>query len=420
MTKLFSEFQKSSFDDWRTQVTTDLKGKDFNDALVWEPLEGFEVLPFLVENTDLKESESSVQNVQKKELSWACIAEVDYSDERTTNQKILNCLNIGVDGIILKISEDSKIDFVKLLHGIKLSETPLFLKCHNFELLDELKKNIFYSIKGGVINDEVSGSFKNQAISATYFEGLAASINVVSDSPLFFTNCINLSEFHNAGATSVQELAFGISSLVTHIDKLTEAGLSAETITKKTFFAVSVGTNYFMEIAKLRALRVLWSRILNAYQLPESQVYILAFNSNYFDAVQSPHTNMLRATTEAMSAVIGGCNALALHPFNATFEQPDEFSERIAVNISTILKVESHLDKVADAAAGSYYIENLTQQLVDAAWDLFLKIEEMGGFLAACKTGYIQSKIEQTEQQRKLNMENGKEIRVGVNKYQEK
>ena len=420
MKNLLDEFKKSTFEDWTAQAVKDLKGKDFNETLLWKPYEGFEVAPYLTENKVDDGQILTIQSVQKKEGNWLNLPKIIFENEKISSDKIKNFFKNGADGVVLDILENPTIDFSKLLHGIKLSDTPIFFISNSTKVISELKKFINYKMKGGLMFDAVSFYFHQIPISKNYFEDLATTIHQSLDSPSFHTVGIDCSEFHNAGANAVQELAFGISSAVTFLDKLTDLGLDAQTIAQKIFFNVSVGTNYFMEIAKLRALRVLWNRILQSYNLPNSAVYILANNSVYFDAAQSPHTNILRASTEAMSAVMGGCDALSLHAFNATFEQPDEFSERIAMNISTIFKEEAHLDKVADSSAGSYYIENLTIELVNASWKLFLEIEEMGGYLLACESGYIKEQLDNSRKTRQANIENGSEIRVGVNKYQEK
>ncbi|MFN4147002.1 MAG: methylmalonyl-CoA mutase family protein, partial [Runella sp.] len=191
-----------------------------------------------------------------------------------------------------------------------------------------------------------------------------------------------------------------------------------EEILPKMYFSVSIGTNYFMEIAKLRALRFLWRRIANQWTQEVPYTPIHAFTSTFYDAALTPNTNMLRATTEAMSAVVGGGDLLSVHAYDFVFQTPDDFSERIARNISLLLKEESYLGKTSDPAAGSYYIENLTAQLVEKAWGLFLEVESKGGVMAAFEQNFIQEQIENTFQKRLAALQSNERIMVGVNKFQ--
>ena len=172
-----------------------------------------------------------------------------------------------------------------------------------------------------------------------------------------------------------------------------------------------------MEIAKLRALRFLWQRVQMGWGIEPKIAYVHAQTSTFYDAAITPNTNLLRATTEAMSAVIGGCDALTVHAYDSTFRTPDEFSERIARNISILLKEESYLDKTLDPAAGSYFLENLTQQLAEAAWSLFLEVEEKGGLLAAFEQDFIQNKIKQNATETLAALQQGTRVMVGVNKF---
>jgi methylmalonyl-CoA mutase len=201
------------------------------------------------------------------------------------------------------------------------------------------------------------------------------------------------------------------------LDKLTGLGINIEQIVHKLEFSLAIGTNYFMEIAKIRSLRFLWSRILEAYQSPVTNCQINCQTSYFYDSTLDSHTNMLRATTESMSAVIGGCDSLTIHGYDAVFNKgTSELSERIARNISVLLSDESYLGKSIDVSAGSYYIENLTNDLSAKAWELFLTIEQKGGILQAFEEEFIQNEIEQAYQQKVEALQNGK-IMVGVNKF---
>ncbi len=228
---------------------------------------------------------------------------------------------------------------------------------------------------------------------------------------------INAQGFGNAGANAVQELAFGLSIFVEYTDSLTEKGISAEKIFAQSAFSFAIGGNYFMEIAKFRAMRLLWKRLLHAYQISAVPCYLHAQSTLLNKSNLDAYNNMVRATSEAMSAVVGGVNALTTLPYNASFEVTDDFSQRIARNVSTILASEAHFDKVKDISAGTYYIEALTQQLTNKSWDLFLATEKEGGFVKAFETGFIQKGILQVAQERQQDFKTQKNIQVGVNKF---
>ena len=205
-----------------------------------------------------------------------------------------------------------------------------------------------------------------------------------------------------------------------YLTRLTDLGLSVDDVAPRIKFNFGVGSNYFMEIAKLRAARVLWAKIVNAYgpnDVEITKMHIHSANSNFNKTIYDTHVNLLRTTTETMSAVLAGTDSFAALPFNSTYQWPDEFSERIARNQQLLIKEESFVDKIADPAAGSYYIENLTNDIIEQAWNLFLAIDEAGGYIEAVKKGLVQEDIEKSAQQRKDFAATRKEIYLGTNQY---
>ncbi len=214
---------------------------------------------------------------------------------------------------------------------------------------------------------------------------------------------INASNFNNAGADIVQELAFGISMGSEYMAQLTDRGISADMAASKIRFSFGTGSHYFPEIAKLRAARLLWSVVINGFHpenIEKMKMDIHCVTSEWNKTIYDPYVNLLRTQTEAMSAILGGTDSLTVEPFDIVFRNPDEFSERIARNQQLILKEEAYFDKVADPAAGSYYIENLTNLISENAWKLFLEIEEKGGFLSCLKSGFIQNKLSESATKR--------------------
>ncbi|MCK5207219.1 MAG: methylmalonyl-CoA mutase, partial [Cyclobacteriaceae bacterium] len=199
-----------------------------------------------------------------------------------------------------------------------------------------------------------------------------------------------------------------------------ELGISAEMVIRNMEFCLPVGTDYFLEIAKLRTLRILFYKIAESYGLSEydpGSLNIHSVSSSWTKTVYDPYVNMLRNTTEAMSAVIGGCNALTISPYNENFEQPTELSKRISRNVSNILKEESYFDKIVDPSAGSYYIENITDELVQKAWQLFTEVEKEGGFINSFTSGKIQSRVKKTREKRLTLAAQRRKIFVGTNQY---
>lgn len=418
---LFSEFSPSDKNAWVQQALKDLKGKDYDKTLLWNTPEGFVVEPYYTDQEVQETQLTGLQAAQQKKLGWLNQPVVVYESERATNAAMLAVLQKGVDALTLDLrnTDLETIEFTKLLYGIKLSDTPLFFQTNgqNTALIRALQTFIAYQMKGGLADDGLATWMTTGQLSETYFAELAAVTTATKASPSFKTICVSSHVFHNEGANAAQELAFALASAVTYADKLTDAGLDPDAVFLKLYFSVSIGTNYFMEIAKLRALRFLWQRVQAGWGIEPKIAYVHAQTSTFYDAAITPNTNLLRATTEAMSAVIGGCDALTVHAYDATFRTPDEFSERIARNISILLKEESYLDRTLDPAAGSYFLENLTQQLAEAAWSLFLEVEEKGGLLAAFEQDFIQNKIEQNATETLAALQQGMRVMVGVNKF---
>jgi len=226
--------------------------------------------------------------------------------------------------------------------------------------------------------------------------------------------------YSNCGASAVQELAFSLAQGAEYLTQLTELGMPIEKVARKIKFDMGISANYFMEIAKLRAGRMLWAKIVKAYN-PECdcvcRMNVHAETGSWNKTVYDPYVNMLRTQTEAMSAVLGGANSITVLPFDAMYEEPTTFADRIARNQQLLLKEEVHLDKIADPSAGSYYIEALTDSIVGEAWKLFLEIQDKGGFIAAAKEGFIQAQVKAMAAKRDLSIATRRENLLGVNQF---
>lgn len=230
---------------------------------------------------------------------------------------------------------------------------------------------------------------------------------------------VDTTPYHNGGANAVQELAIAMSTGVFHVQQLSKRGLSPDEIASEIVFYFSIGTNFFMELAKFRAVKILWGKILEAYgiDLHKVDMILSARTSHFTKTVFDPYVNMLRAGSEAFAAVLGGIHYLHVSPFNEPESFDTAFSDRIARNTQLILKEEAHLTKTIDPAGGSWYVEKLTESLAEKAWELFLQIEDEGGMLEALKKGWIQQNIASVRQKRKEAIFTRKQVIVGTNKY---
>ena len=440
--KLFAEFPPVSTQQWEEVITKDLKGADYEKKLVWRTQEGFSVRPYYrAENLkDLKHLGTApgcfpFVRGTKDNNDWLirqdyCACDGDYAH---ANAQALDGLKKGVTAVGFCIDGKKpigKADMETLLKGIDLSKTEVnFTDCCC--AAPEIIGSFLSVVKAqGVKPEEVKASFDfdplrilNQTgafCSDQSMDQLKDCVEAVKDYPGIRVIGVEAYSFNDAGASISQELGFGLAMGSEYINKLTEMGLTADEAAKRIKFTFSVGSAYFMEVAKFRAARMLWANIVKAYGAQKEcslKMKVHAVTSEWNQTVYDPYVNMLRGTTEAMSAAIAGIDSLEVLPFDYAFRAPGEFSNRIARNVQIILKEESHFDKVVDPSAGSYFIENLTESIAEAAWALFTKVEEMGGYVAAFKAGFIQNAIKETSSKRDKNIATRRETILGSNQY---
>lgn len=425
--QLFQEFISHTNEDWKQQVIKDLKGKDFNENLTWIIDENTKVKSYhdgeKVHEMPLK----SVQQSQNQGLikTWNYREIIKYKSEKETNALIISLLGAGAESFLIEFSGlvENEFEVKKLLRNIKISTTPFFFKVENnaLQLVNELQIVAPYHWKGGIDIDILGRYFTSGNYDLNEWKDMKEILGKVQNFPSFKTLIINGNVFHNAGANVAQEVAFTLASAIETIDKISQQNVALLLIIQKIEFSISVGTNFFAEIAKIRALKFLWKKILHeGYGLDMQDIPPMAIHcvtSSFFNSSNSPHTNMLRATTESMSAIIGGCESLSVRAFDETFQESDEFSRRIARNISTILKEESYFDKVIDPSAGSYLIENLTFEIAENSFKLLQEVENRGGIVDAFKQNYIQNEIKRSFENQINELSTHKKIMVGVNKF---
>ncbi len=422
--RLFEQFPPIPTKDWIGKITADLKGADFNRKLVWKTNEGFDVMPCY-----RREDRIPVNAVRraKSANTWLVRQDIIVSGYASANQKALSILMKGIDSVGFIISDPESINeknFRVLLDGINPECAEINFRANGkakeiFEIFAKISETNGYDsakITGAVEADPLGRLMLNGTLCIPVEEGfdyLGSLTKASKILPGFRILQINGSDFSNAGAGAVQELGFAISMAAEYLDKLSERGINPADAAQKIRFSFGIGSNYFMEIARLRAARILWDVIGGGFEPDEKNspgMEIHCTTSKWNTRLYDPYVNMLRTQTEAMSAILGGTDSLTINPFDSDFREPGEFSERIARNQQLILKEESYFDKVADPAAGSYYIENLTAMVAEHAWKLFLEIEEKGGFISALRSGLVQKKISESAAGRKIDVKRVKEL----------
>jgi len=437
--KLFTDFAPVTTEKWEAQINADLKGQDYERALVWRTYEGFNVRPYYrQENLDniqyldtLPGEFPFVRGNSKNNNDWFVRQEIFVKDLAEANKKALRILGKGVTslGFYFDCCEKiSKADLAILLKDICLeaAEVNFVCGCDNCNCAEVFAE---YVSEGQWDNNKVVASSSIHPLTALVlqgkmgdkaFENLKTVIEKTRALKKFRVISVDGKWFANSGSSIVQELAFSLAQGAEYLTQLTELGLGVDEVAKKIKFNFGIGNNYFMEIAKLRAARLLWAKIVEVYK-PEckcaAKLVAHSETNSYNKTVYDPYVNMLRTQTEAMSAALGGAHSITVLPFNAIYEDTTEFSERIARNQQLLLKEESHLDKIADPSAGSYYIEALTNSVAEQVWKLFLEIQEKGGFIAAFKEGFIQNEIKAMAAKRDQNIALRRENLLGTNQF---
>ena len=436
--KLFADFPSVSTETWMEKVTADLKGADFEKRLVWRTNEGFKVMPFYREEdiqnlktTDSLPGKFPFVRGTKTDNKWLVRQEIDATNVNDANKKALDILSKGVDSVCFIVSGDniSKESIAALLKGIKLDAVEVnFRSCQN-DIVKLIKTVVEYFKTTGIAPEKITGSANYDPFSKTLRKGkevgaigkeIAELVALTSEFENFSVMGVNAFQFNNAGSYISQELGFALAYGNEFLSQAVEAGVAITDAACKIKFNFGTGSNYFMEIAKFRAARMLWANIVAAYQPTcecAAKMQIHAFTSEWNQTIFDAHVNLLRSQTEAMSAALGGVDSLTVVPFDNAYQIPDEFSERIARNQQLLLKEESHFDKIADPSAGSYYIETLTVAIAEQAWKYFLTVEDKGGFYAALKEGYIQNEIKTSSNSRLSDIAKRKEILLGTNQF---
>ncbi|MCI6504442.1 MAG: methylmalonyl-CoA mutase small subunit [Prevotella sp.] len=437
--KLFSEFQAPTTQEWLDKIQVDLKGADFQKRLVWRTSEGFNVQPFY-RREDVEKLQTPnalpgeypfVRGNKKDDNTWYIRQEINAADAKAANAKAKDILNKGIDSVSFKIPGSSvSADYVEqLLDGIYCDCVELnFNTCkrHSVELAQLL---VSYFDKKGYDKEKIVGSIDWDPMEKIVMKGRDVEpllkfapelVNTLKDYPHFRCIAVNAVSLNNSGAYIVQELGYALAWGNEYMQQMVDAGVEPTLAASKIKFNMGISENYFMEIAKFRAGRMLWAQIVKQYE-PKCdcacKMCVNAVTTSYNMTLFDAHVNLLRSQTETMSAALAGVHSIVVTPFDAAYEEPDDFSERIARNQQLLLKEECHFNTVVDPSAGSYYIEQLTTSLANEAWKIFLKVEEEGGFLAAIKAGNVQDDINATNEKRHTMAAQRREFILGTNQF---
>lgn len=409
-TTLFDDFNPISSKQWKQKIQFELDGAEYNQTVIWNSPEDIQVKPFYH-----RDEFSKAATVKTEASNFKICQNIFVYDIEKSIQRAINTIERGAENLRFTI-QNEKTDIQKLLETLPLENRIVyfnlnFISIDFVKVLDTIsiqKKAVFYC------NIDPIGHFAREGnwfptSDKNNFETIEKIAKATTNLSLL---SIDLGLYQNAGANITQQIAYSLAHANEYLNRLPN-------ITKPFVFQVSVGTNYFFEIAKLRALRMLFKIIAHEYN-PNIKCHLLVTPTKRNKTIYDYNVNMLRTTTECMSAILGGADSVANLPYDALYHKDNEFGDRIARNQLLVLKHESYFDKVDNPADGSYYIESLTTQLAEKSLKLFKDIEDDGGFLKLLNDGTIKKKIQESAAKEQELFDSKKEVLLGTNKYPNK
>jgi len=459
---LKNEFAPYVYEEWKTRVISDLKGADFDEKLITRTYEGISLKP-LYTNDDIKKLRfvNSLPGEKKYvrgnsasgylQNPWLIAQSIPSLRDDKINETIENDLRNGLTAIILPVNDtavklgetgngqtaddyDRGGSILKMsnlngiLSAVDVEKYPLFIEAgfssYSLALMYDTvlnRRNIkVENVKGGITSDPLAYLTEYGKLPMDFdsiYDEIAETVKLTENFNSSFKT-IGVSAYHlnSAGANAVQETACAIAAAVEYIDVLTDKGFEAQAIIDRIKFKFGIGSFYFMEIAKLRAFRMLWNVVSNEYGV-DGKAFIHAKTTRFNQTKLDPHVNILRTTTEAFSAILGGADVLETNSFDEVLGERSDLGKRIARSAQLILKEETHLDKLIDPAGGSFYVETLTNEIAEKSWTLFKKIQQHGGMFRALEKGFIHDEIQSVRNKREDDFLKGKNILVGTNKY---
>lgn len=438
--RLFDEFPAVSTEAWEAVINTDLKGADYQKKLVWRTAEGFNVRPYYraedLEGLQFLGTEAGqfpyvrgVKNCNK----WKVFQTICVKDVAEANAKALQALQSGANSVGFHIENElTKEQVCALLAGINPTENEVVFCSENewwivepvmawAAQFDKEATRIAFNFDPIMWGLSAYGTFCCGCDKGTpCFEKLAGYIKEYAEWKHVRFVGVDGSLLGSSGSTIVEELGYMLAAGHDYVVRLMEQGVSATAASRSIRFTTSITSNYFMEIAKIRAARMLWANIMSAYELDctcAEKIYLHAVTSMWNQTVYDSYVNMLRGTTEAMSAAIAGVHSLEVRPFNNAYACGDEFAERIARNVQLLLKNESHFDNVVDPAGGSYFIENLTASIAEQAWKLFVEVENEGGYIESYEKGTIAARVNASAEKKNKEVATRRITLLGTNQF---
>jgi len=460
-----AEFPKKSLEDWQTLATRERKGRPVED-LLWRTAEGIDVKPLYtaadLEGLDHVGSMPGMAPFLRGPKAtmyagrpWTVRQYAGFSTAEASNAFYRKNLEAGQAGLSVAfdlathrgydsdhprvvgdvgkagVAIDSIADMKILFDGIPLDKMSVSMTM-NGAVLPVMAMYIVAAEEQGVPPEKLAGTLQNDILKEfmvrnTYIYPPTPSMRIVSDiigytsehMPKF--NSISISGYHmqEAGATCAQELAYTIADGIEYVRTAIASGLDVDTFAPRLSFFFAIGMNFFMEVAKLRAARVLWSTLMAEKFAPQDNRSLMlrthCQTSGVSLTAKDPYNNIMRTTIEALAATLGGTQSLHTNSFDEALALPTEFSARIARNTQLVLQEETGITRVVDPLAGSYYVESLTNELVTEARKLIDEVEEMGGMTKAVESGMPKMRIEEASAQRQARTDRGEEVIVGVN-----
>ncbi len=404
------EWNSISSKQWKQQIQFELKGADYNETLIWNSPEDIQVKPFYHND----ESASSF-NIETKASEFKICQNIFVHDIEKSIFRANDSISRGAESLRFTI-EVEKIDVEKLLNSIQTENISIYFNLNFISIdfvkrIDAIARQKTFKIYCNI--DPIGNLAKEgnwfQTSEKSNFDTLNLIANQTSNISYL---SVDSGLYQNSGANMVQQIAYAVAHANEYFNRI-------EKINQQIVFQVSVGTNYFFEIAKLRALRIVFKAVAQEYN-HNLECHLLVSPTKRNKTIYDYNTNLLRTTTECMSSILGGADAIANLPYDSLYHKDNEFGDRIARNQLLILKNESYFDKVNNPSDGSYYIESLTNQLAEKALALFKDIEENGGFLKQLNDGIIKRKIQESANSEQELFDSGKEILLGTNKYPNK
>lgn len=405
---LFNQFEPISTKQWKQQIQFELKGLDYNETLVWESPEGIKVKPFYHNDETL----SNISTVAPKK-PFTIIQNIFVHDVRKSNVRALDTLQRGAESIRFTFENDS-VSMEQLMQNLPLQNITYYFHLP-FLSIDLVTTIHTFATKNNATVYTLIDPIGHLEKEGNWFENLEKDfekLNAIASKTSIPFLTISSGIYQNAGANIVQQLAYTLAHINEYFNRI-------PAINQPITVEISVGTNYFFEIAKLRALRILIKTLASAYD-HNLECHIIATPTKRNKTVYDYNVNMLRTTTECMSAILGGADGVANLPYDALYHKDNEFGDRIARNQLLVLKHESYFDKVNNPADGAYYIESVTEQLAEKALELFKDIEKNGGLISQLIDGTIQRKINESAHKEQELFDSGKEVLLGTNKYPNK